>query len=356
VLGVIAAITLLLGALAATAQDDIKRALAWSTVSQIGYMTGALAVGSPAAALFHLLTHAAFKALLFLAAGAVIHAVATNSMSRMGGLREHMPVTFWSTAIGLGALAGLPPLSGFWSKENVLVAAAHATEGGGPTPIWVAWIVWIAALIGVAVTAWYATRLLLRTFFGAARAAADDWRGGFDDALYQRPAAPHDPPALMRWPVVLLAIPSAVLGLAAYLPGFRSALELEEPHLGVSIVLPIVLLLLGAGTAWWTWQAAPGTDPAAALGPLRPIFANGFYLDAVQDRLIVRPVRALAGLVRTIDEGVVDGAVEGAGVSTTRLGALLATAHRAALPRAAVAVFTGALLLGVAAAIYGASL
>jgi NADH-quinone oxidoreductase subunit L len=347
VLGVMAAITVLLGALAATAQDDIKRALAWSTVSQIGYMTGALAVGSPAAALFHLLTHAAFKALLFLAAGAVIHAVATNSMSRMGGLREPMPVTFWSTAIGLGALAGLPPLSGFWSKENILVAAAHATEGGGPTPVWVAWLVWIAALAGVAITAWYATRLLLRTFFGTPRAGADD------DVL--RPATPHDPPALMRWPVVLLAIPSALLGLAAYLPGFRTALELEEPHLGVSIILPIVLLALGAGAAWWLWQAAPGTDPAMALGRLRPVFANGFYLDAVQDRLIVRPVRALAGLVRTIDERVVDAAVEGTGVSTTRLGGLLATAHRGALPRAAAAVFTGALLLGVAAAIYGAS-
>jgi NADH-quinone oxidoreductase subunit L len=219
------------------------------------------------------------------------------------------------------------------------VAAAHATEGGGPAPIWVGWVVWIAALTGVAITAWYATRLLLRTFFGTARASV----------------TPHDPPAVMRWPVILLAVAAAVRGLAAYLPGFRTALELEEPHLGVSIVLPIVLLVLGAGAAWWIWQAAPGTDPAAALGPLRPIFANGFYLDAVQDRLIVRPVRAIAGLVRTIDERVVDGAVEGAGVSTTRLGALLATAHRAALPRAAVAVFTGALLLGVAAAIYGAS-
>jgi NADH-quinone oxidoreductase subunit L len=258
-----------------------------------------------------------------------------------------MPVTFWSTAIGLGALAGLPPLSGFWSKENILVAAAHATEGGGPTPVWVAWLVWIAALAGVAITAWYATRLLLRTFFGTPRAGADD------DVL--RPATPHDPPALMRWPVVLLAIPSAVLGLAAYLPGFRTALELEEPHLGVSIILPIVWLALGAGAAWWLWRAAPGTDPAMALGRLRPVFANGFYLDAVQDRLIVRPVRALAGLVRTIDERVVDAAVEGTGVSTTRLGGLLATAHRGALPRAAAAVFTGALLLGVAAAIYGAS-
>lgn len=114
VLGVMAAVTLLLGALAATAQDDLKRVLAWSTVSQIGYMTGALAVGSPTAALFHLLSHAAFKALLFLAAGAVIHAVGTTLMSRMGGLRATMPVTFWCTVVGLGALAGVPrcPASG----------------------------------------------------------------------------------------------------------------------------------------------------------------------------------------------------------------------------------------------------
>jgi NADH-quinone oxidoreductase subunit L len=356
VLGVMAAVTLLLGALTATAQDDIKRVLAWSTVSQIGYMIGALAVGSPAAALFHLLTHAAFKASLFLAAGAVIHAVGTNSMSRMGGLRTHMPVTFWSFVIGLGALAGIPPLAGFWSKENVLVAAAHATEGGGPAPTWVGWLVWIAALLGVAITAWYATRLLLRAFFGIARARADDWTVGFDDARYDGgDAAPHDPPALMRWPVVVLAVPAALLGLAAYLPAFRTALELEEPHLGVSIVLPLVLLVLGVGTAWWLWRAAPADDPALALGRARPVLANGFYLDNVQDLLVVRPVRALAGLLTTVDQRVVDAAVEGAGTSTTRLGTVLAGAHRAMLPRAAVAVFTGALLLGVVAAIYGAS-
>src|SRR5690606_6212538 len=152
---------------AATAQDDIKRVLAWSTVSQIGYMTGALAVGAPGAALFHLLTHAAFKALLFLAAGAVIHAVRTTLMSRMGGLRHGMPVTFWCTVVGLGALAGLPPLAGFWSKDGVLAAAqAAALDGEGPTPTWVGWLVWLAGLAGVAVTAWYATRLLLRTFLG----------------------------------------------------------------------------------------------------------------------------------------------------------------------------------------------
>jgi NADH-quinone oxidoreductase subunit L len=158
----------------------------------------------------------------------------------------------------------------------------------------------------------------------------------------------------MRWPVLLLAVPAALLGLVAFLPGFRTALELEEPHLSVSIVAPL-LLAVGAGACWWLWRAAPGTDPAFALGRLRPIFAAGFHFDTAQDRLVVRPVRALAGFVRTVDERVVDAAVEGSGTSTTRLGALLAVAHRAALPRAAVAVFTGALVLGLVAAIYGAS-
>ena len=356
VLGVMAAVTLLLGALAATAQDDLKRVLAWSTVSQLGYMTGALAVGSPAAALFHLLTHAAFKALLFLAAGAVIHAVGTNLMSRMGGLRTHLPTTFWAFVIGLGALAGLPPLAGFWSKENVLVAAAHAAEGEGPAPAWVGWVVWVAGLLGVAITAWYATRLLLRTFFGHARSRTEQWHVGFDDARYERgPGAPHDPPGLMLWPVRLLAVPAALLGLAAFLPGFRSALELEAPHLEISIVLPMLLLALGAGGAWWLWHTAPGADPARALGRLGPLFAAGFRLDDVQDRLVVRPVRALATALRLLDERVVDAAVEGTGTSTTRLGVVLANAHRAALPRAAVAVFAGALVFGVVAAIYGAA-
>jgi NADH-quinone oxidoreductase subunit L len=358
VLGVMAAITILLGALSATAQDDMKRVLAWSTVSQIGYMTGALAVGSPAAALFHLLTHAAFKALLFLAAGAVIHVVGTNYLSRMGGLRERMPVTFWSFVIGLGALAGLPPLAGFWSKENVLTAAAHATDGGGPAPVWVGWVVWLAALLAVFVTAWYATRLLLCAFFGVSREHGrdgPDWEIGFDDARYQQPLAPHDPPAAMRWPIVLLAIPAALLGLAAYAPGFRTALELEQPHLTVAVLLPLLLLVAGAGTAWWLWQAVPGVDPAMALGRARGFLAAGFRLDAAQTRLVVRPVKALAALVAATDKHVVDAAVEGTGTTTTRLGGLLHSAHRVALPGAAILVFTGALLLGVIAAWYGAA-
>ncbi|TDC58864.1 NADH-quinone oxidoreductase subunit L [Micromonospora sp. KC207] len=342
VLGVLASVTLLLGALAATAQDDLKRVLAWSTVSQLGYMTGALAVGSPSAALFHLLTHAAFKALLFLAAGAVIHAVGTTLMSRMGGLRSAMPVTFWCTAVGLGALAGVPPLAGFWSKDGVLAAAqAAALDSAGPAPAWVGWLVWLAGLAGVAVTAWYATRMLLRAFLGAARMPL---------------LHPHDPPAVMRVPVLLLAVPAALLGLAAFLPAVTDRLGAPEgalTHVGPALLLPLALLAAGAALAWAGWRRDRAADPARALGPLGPVFAAGFMLDDVQRALVVRPVTALARLARAADERVVDGAVEGTGRGARGLGGALAGLHRAALPRAAVGVLAGALLIGLAAVLIG---
>jgi NADH-quinone oxidoreductase subunit L len=311
VLGVMAAITLLLGALTATAQDDIKRVLAWSTVSQIGYMAGALAVGSTSAALFHLLTHAAFKALLFLAAGCVIHAVGSNLMSRMGGLRREMPVTFWSFAIGLGALAGLPPLAGFWSKEGIINAAQHPH---GAAPEWVGWLVWLAALAGVAITAGYAARLLRGVFFGPATAHG------------------HEAPPLMRWPVALLAVPSALLGLAIFWPAFRTALGLEEAHFDAWLLLPVALLAAGAVVGW---RGVPTV----------PAFARAFWIDEVQHLLVVRPAYALARAVRLGDEAGVDGAVEGTGGAAVGLGRRLAMAHRSGLPRAATAVLAAAVLL-----------
>ncbi|MFI7021471.1 NADH-quinone oxidoreductase subunit L [Micromonospora sp. NPDC049900] len=345
VLGVMASVTLLLGALAATAQDDIKRVLAWSTVSQLGYMTGALAVGSPPAALFHLLTHAAFKALLFLAAGAVIHSVGTALMSRMGGLRHTMPVTFWCMLIGLGALAGVPPLSGFWSKEGVLAAAADAVHGDGPAPAWVGWLVLVSGLVGVAITAWYATRLLLRAFFGTLRTPQ---------------LQPHDPPAALRWPLLVLAVPAVLLGLAGFSTWFTDRLrsgvssgqaEVSElVHIGPLMMLPLALLLAGAALAG---RRDPAVDPATTLGPLRPVLVRAFRLDDVQHALVVRPTTALGRLARTADERVVDGAVTGTGRAARALGGGLGTLHRAALPRAVVAVLAGALLLGLAAVLIG---
>jgi len=334
-LGVLAAITMLLGALAATAQDDIKRVLAWSTVSQLGYMTGALASGEPPVALFHLLTHAAFKALLFLAAGSVIHAVGTNSMSAMGGLRRGMPVTFWSMTFGLAALAGVPPFAGFWSKDEILAVA----RGHG----WTGWLVWTSGVLTALVTAWYATRLWLRTFFGEPRT---------------EPAGhPHEPRWEMLSPIVALAVPSAVLGLAGLSVGFGRRLGAPGRLVGFGpdTLVALAVLALGAAGAWLVWRRAPAADPARVLGRARPVFAGAFYLDAVQDALVVRPMTALAAIVRNGDESLVDGAVEATGRDVNLLGGLLGRAHRAALPRAAVAVLGGAVLFGVIAAVLEAT-
>ncbi|GAA5178012.1 hypothetical protein GCM10023322_04100 [Rugosimonospora acidiphila] len=333
VLGVIASITMLLGALAATAQDDIKRVLAWSTVSQIGYMAGALAVGAAPEALFHLLSHAAFKALLFLAAGCVIHAVGTNSMAAMGGLRRALPVTFWCFTVGLAALAGVPPFAGFWSKDAV-VAAAFDARGGGPAAGWVDWVVWLSALGTALATAWYATRLWLRTFFGASRG---DRRG-------------HEAGPLMLVPVVALAVPATLLGLAGLVPGF--ARQLGAPalvHLNAATVPPLLCLLAGALLGWALWRRAPAADPALALGRAAPVFAAAFYLDAVQRAAVVRPVLWLAALVRRADESLVDGAVEATGRHTMGLGEAVGRWHRTALPRATATVLGGALLIGLVA-------
>jgi NADH-quinone oxidoreductase subunit L len=336
VLAVVAAITMLLGGLAAMAQADIKRVLAWSTVSQLGYMTGALAVGARDAALFHLLTHAAFKALLFLAAGAVIHAVGSNLMDVMGGLRTRMPATFWSMTIGLGALVGIPPLAGFFSKESVLGAALDAARADHGVIAWpVAFAVYLAAGITVLFTGFYAMRLWRLTFFGAARS---------------EPAAHgHEPPWTMRAPVLILAAASAVLGFMGLFTAFGRRLGAEGAvfHFSAQVVVPLILAATGVALAW---RRDAAVDPILAVRPRRAL-ANAFYLDQVQDALVVRPVLALAALTRRTDESIVDGAVESAGASAFGAGGLLARAHRAGLPRAATAALTGAVLIGAAAAV-----
>ena len=314
VLGVMAGITLLLGAFAATAADDIKRVLAWSTVSQLGYMMAALSVKAVDPAIFHLLTHAAFKALLFLCAGSVIHAVGSNLMSRMGGLRSSMPLTFSTMAIGLGALIGVPPLAGFWSKESIISSLEDKP-----------WLMW-AALIGVAVTGWYSTRLLILTFFGHQR-------------MYG-----HEPRFAMTMPLVLLAVPAVGLGMGVY--AFRDDLV----HLGAGLVLPLGLAALGILLAWLMCRRR---DPIAALGKVGPWIGNGFGLDAVQRWIVVEPALALARGVRVADESGVDGVVMGVGRLTEALGAGLNRWHRAALPRAFAGVLAGAMLLVIAGVTVG---
>jgi NADH-quinone oxidoreductase subunit L len=182
---------------------------------------------------------------------------------------------------------------------------------------------------------------------------------------------------LLVWPLVALAVPTVLLGFAALFDGFGQRLLTPVPthwtgeyqpgvvppeplladqtlvHFGVFMLLPLAAAALGVASAWWQWRRDPAVDPAQVFGPLRPVFAAGFYLDSVQHILVVRPVTALARAVRRGDETVVDGAVTGAGRGTAGLGGLLARAHRAALPRAATAVLAGALLAGLAAVILG---
>src|SRR6266536_1453050 len=186
--GTIGSITMLIAALLALVQDDIKRVLAYSTVSQLAYMVAALGLGEQGytPGLFHLFTHAFFKALLFLGAGSVIHAVHSNNMSEMGGIRKHMPVTFATFAIGSAALAGIPPLAGFWSKDDIISTAWHSGHYG----------IWIVALLTAILTAFYMTRVVLLTFYGE----------------YRGQAHPHESPGSMTGPLVVLAGLSCVAG------------------------------------------------------------------------------------------------------------------------------------------------
>ena len=345
-LGVSAAITMVLGACAALAQEDIKRVLAWSTVSQIAYMAGGLAVGGVDAGLFHLLMHAAFKALLFLAAGAVIVGVGSNLMSAMGGLRHAMPITFWTMTVGLGALAGLPPFAGFFSKESVIAAAHQAAEGGSVVAPWVGWTVFVAGIVTAALTGAYATRLWLRTFFGPQRVET---------------ASAGDPSWSMRAPLILLAIPTVLLGLAAYWrplvdTGLNAAASAgvapppAEVHLDPGTTAVVLLVtLVGVYGVWALWRREPAADPARVLGPVRPVFENAFYLDNVQDALVVRPSVALARAVSTIDVKVVDGVVESTATAALRAGRELLEAQARGLARQLTLVLAGAVVLGLAA-------
>jgi NADH-quinone oxidoreductase subunit L len=308
VLGVVAAVTMLGAALAALAQDDVKRVLAYSTVSQLAYMIGALACGGRDAAIYHLLVHAAFKALGFLAAGAVIHAVGSNLMSRMGGLARPMPVTTTTMTIALASGAGVVPLAGFFSKESVLSAADRAAGGDvAGVATWVGWLVLMSAVVTVAVTAAYSARLLLMTFAGR----------------YRGEGEPHEAPALMRWPLVVLAVPAAALGVVGLSTGWLPTWLGVGPvrTLGPGAVTTVVSLLLvaaGAVLVWSAWRRDPDADPMRRLlGPAWAWCAAGFGVDAVYDRLLVRPLRALAGGVVAVDDDLTAG-VQETGVVTAR--------------------------------------
>ncbi|SDG45881.1 NADH-quinone oxidoreductase subunit L [Sinosporangium album] len=341
VLAIMAALGMLGAALAALAQDDLKRVLAYSTISQLAFMAGALAARDDDAAIFHLFTHGAFKALLFLCAGLIIHRAATNLMSGMGGLRRAMPITFATTTIGFAALMGLPPASGFFSKDAALAAmgaAPGAAPGTAPgavpsavpsaVPGAVGWILYGTALATVAVTGAYATRAWLRTFFGEPRAQTGDHA--------------REGPASMLWPVILLAVPALLLGFAVP----------AAPHWGTA-ALSVALALLGAGAVYATWRGAPDADPARLLGPLRRACEQAFYVDTAYNALFVRPVRWLAHAVVRADDTVVDGAVRGSGRTARGLSGVLRLAQNGNAQIYVSGLVAGLLIIVVGAVVLG---
>ena len=352
VLAVVSAVTMTGAALAALVQDDLKRVLAWSTVSQLALMFAALAVSAPLAATFHLLTHAAFKALLFLSAGAVMHSVGTSLMRDMGGLRRAMPVTAGAMAVGLLALAGVPPLSGALSKESVLAAAEEAAlHGDRGTSALAAWVVLVAGLLTVALTAAYCARLWLRAFAGPPRGTV----------------LAHEPHRTMQVPLLVLVVPTALLGVLA-LPGLlpawvepfaaapagATAGTAEEATLAptvLTLVLSLALVLLGAGAVLALWRRDPAGDPAERLGRARPLLAGGFGLDAAYERLVVRPVGGLALLVTALDRDVVDAYVRGSGRAAWLAGGALRRAQAGSITRSLTLLLAGAVLLVVAGAV-----
>ncbi|MFJ3774561.1 NADH-quinone oxidoreductase subunit L [Streptomyces sp. NPDC090075] len=379
VLAAMGAVTMVGSGLAALAQDDIKRVLAYSTIGQLGYMTGALAVGDRGAAVFHLLSHGAFKALLFLAAGVVIHAAGTNSlavMSRTSGLRDRVPDAYWTMTVALLALAAIPPFSGFFSKESVLGAAEHVATGHTEhAPGAAGWIVLVAGLVTALLTAAYATRLWLLAFRGRGAEAPDHGRQ----------------PLSMTVVLWVLAVPSLAFGGLAYrsLPGWFDGRALA-PTLTTSI-LGTGLALVGGLVTYGAWQrtsalaartplgavaahpegdaglveaeaiaahepafgdVAYAPDPAdpgrLLLGPLHRHAAEGFHLDAVYDALFVRPVLAAASLVQFLDREVVDTYVRGAGALPRLLGAAVRRAQTGNVQTYVSALLAGTVVLAVA--------
>jgi NADH-quinone oxidoreductase subunit L len=328
-LAVVAATTMLGAALMALAADDLKRVLAWSTVSQLALMFGALSIGGYDAGVLHLLAHGAFKALLFLAAGSVIHAVGTQRIDSMGGLRTAMPVTFATMTVGFAALAGLPPFVGFFSKDEVLgLAAEHAFDGvDGFRP----WLLLVVGYLTAAVTAAYATRAWLMVFFGPRRRAA-------------YAVAPHESPALMRWPLVVLAVASTFGGLAVVFPHFLGVEH--DPHWWMFLVSSfVVLAAVGFTTA--EWSRLGRSDPAGFLGVLRRPAAAEFGLDRLMVTTATRLTGAGSRVVVANEAAVVEPYVAGSDAGAQWAGRALRWLHNGNIQRYVTAVVVGALAVAV---------
>lgn len=320
---IVGGITLLFGAIVGCAKDDIKKALAASTMSQIGYMVLAAGLGPVgyAFAIFHLVTHGFFKAGMFLGAGSVMHGMDDQvDMRRFGGLARYMKITWLTFMMGWLAILGIPPFAGFFSKDKIIEAAFIPTDGA----TWRAWVFGTVALVGAGITAFYMSRLFFMTFEGERR-----WTTKKDGAEQH----PHESPALMTWPMIILAVGSVGLGLVLAL-GNRFTHWLEpvtghaehgEPVLpaGLLVGLTLGVVVVGLVLAWrrYAVSTVPVVPPLGTA--LTRAARVDLYQDVVNDAVLVEPGQHLTRSLVYADHAVVDGGIKGLAHSTVGLGALL---------------------------------
>ena len=320
--------TAIFAASIAITQRPIKRILAYSTISQLGYMMLALGVGSLTSSFFHLMTHAFFKAMLFLSAGAVMHAMAEEAdIFKMGGLRKKMPVTFAAMTIGVLAISGIPPFAGFFSKDEILAAAAQVS-----TPLY------ILATITAFMTAFYMARLLFVTFMG--QPASQE---AYDHA--------HEVSWPMRLPLIVLAVLSVVSGLWAHLAGFGEWVRFGAPvHEGINWVIAsssTVLAVIAIGLAWKIYGAKAWSADAIAAkcGVLYQLSYHKFYIDEIYAALIKVFVDGIARVLYWIDIHIVDGIVNALGGLVRAVGEILSPLQNGQAQRYAGVFLCGVIIL-----------
>jgi NADH-quinone oxidoreductase subunit L len=343
IVAIVGAATALFAATIGIAQNDIKKVLAYSTVSQLGYMFLACGVGAFVAAIFHVITHAFFKALLFLGSGSVIHGMHhEQDMRRMGNLRKYMPVTFVTMFIGWLAISGIPIFAGFFSKDEILWKAWSAEGIGSASKI-----LWVVGAITALLTAIYMTRMMVMTFWGKER---------FDVGHHH----PHESPKIMTVPLIVLAILSTIGGfigipyafvnrdinviehtlepVIAHLPVITDHAHLSEER--ILALGSVAIALIGIGIGWTIFRRRP------TLAMPR-ILENKYYVDEIYDAALINPIVAGSreGLWKLIDIGVIDGLLHGIGQSVTELGRLARYLQAGFVRAYAAIILLGALIL-----------
>ncbi|MEV5444929.1 NADH-quinone oxidoreductase subunit L [Streptomyces sp. NPDC052644] len=353
---VVGAVTLLFGAIVGCAKDDIKKALAGSTMSQIGYMILAAGLGPVGYvfAIMHLVTHGFFKAGLFLGAGSVMHGMNDEvDMRKYGGLRKYMPVTFVTFGLGYLAIIGFPGLSGFWSKDRIIEAAfaKGGTEG---------WILGAVTLLGAGITAYYMTRVMIMTFFGEKRwqpAPDPDKAASVEPGAEAAPGAmphPHESPKSMTVPMILLAFGSVFAGglfslNSAFVNWLKPVTDFEHGHppisAGVVTAATVVVLLTGVGIAY----AQYGRRPVPVVAPRGSLLTRAARRDLLQDDfnhvVLVRGGEHLTRSLVYVDHSLVDGVVNGTAAAMGGLSGRMRKLQNGFARSYAVSMFGGAAVL-----------